>query len=204
MKKEVFKVFSAVALTAVIFSGCSKVPQAEIDAANAAIADAKAAGADMYVSESFFALEDSADAVMMRLESEKSGLFKNYSNSKEELLAVTNYAQEVKQQADVRKQEVKVEIQNLVTEIKTLIEANRQLITQAPRGKEGTSALEAIRQELNVLEANLNDLNLKAESGELLAALNSARVSKDKAASINSELTEVIAKYKANVKTGRT
>lgn len=204
MKNKVLKVFGAVALTAVIFSGCSKVPQAEIDAANDAIAEAKAAGADVYVSESFFALEDSVDAVMMRLEAEKSGLFKNYANSKEELLAVTQYAQDVKQQSEVRKQEVKVEIQNLVTEIKTLIEANRQLITEAPRGKEGTSALEAIKEELNLLEANLIDLNQKTEGGELLAALSSARTSKDKAASINSELTEVIAKYKANVKTRRT
>ena len=43
----------------VLFSSCAKVPQVEIDAATAAIADAKAGEADVYVAAEFAALNDS-------------------------------------------------------------------------------------------------------------------------------------------------
>ncbi len=72
-------------LTAFLLTSCSKVPQAEIDAANAAIEQAKTAGADVYVHENFVALQDSLKSVMVSIESQKSKFIKNYSTAKEHL-----------------------------------------------------------------------------------------------------------------------
>ncbi|MEZ5195783.1 MAG: hypothetical protein R2764_05125 [Bacteroidales bacterium] len=133
MKNRLFASIAFLSLTAiVVLTSCSKVPQVEIDAAKAAIEEAKSAGADVYVHDNFVALQDSLNNIMVSIESENSKFFKNYSTAKEHLAVVTQYAGEVKQQAETRKEELKVEIQSTIAEVKTLIESNRQLILEAP------------------------------------------------------------------------
>jgi len=200
MKNRLFAGIATLGLTALILSSCSKVPQAEIDAANAAIEQAKAAGADVYVHENFVALQDSLNGVMVSIESQKSKFIKNYSTAKEHLVGVTQFAGEVQQQVETRKEELKVEIQNTIAEVKTLIESNRQLILEAPKGKEGTSALMAIKGEIDAVETSINETNTLFETGDYLATLDKVKAAKGKATSINTELSEVIAKYKANLK----
>lgn len=176
------------------------MPQAEIDAANAAIEQARAAGAEMYVPETFIALQDSLNGVMVNIEAANSKFIKNYSAAKEELAGVTQFAGEVKQQAETRKNELMVEIQNTIAEVSALIDTNRQLILEAPKGKEGTSALVAIKGEIDAIESSLNETSTLLENGDYLASLDKANAAKEKATSINTELSEVIAKYKANVR----
>jgi len=200
MKRSFLAVTVFLGLTTLILSSCSKVPQADIDAANAAIEQAKLAGADVYVQESFIALQDSLNSVMVSIESQKSRFIKNYSEAKANLANVTKFAAEVEQQAETRKEELKVEIQNTISEVKTLIESNRQLILEAPKGKEGTSALIAIKGEIDAVETSINEINTLFESGDYLATLDKAGAAKEKASAINTELTEVIAKYKANIR----
>ncbi|MBN1119208.1 MAG: hypothetical protein JXA77_18505 [Bacteroidales bacterium] len=200
MKNRFFTIIAFLGLTALFFSSCSKVPQAEIDAANTAIEQAKLAGADVYVQDNFVALQDSLNNVMVSIESQKSKFIKNFSTAKEHLAGVTQYAGEVKQQAETRKEELKVEIQNTISEVKTLIETNRQLILEAPKGKEGTSALVAIKGEIDAVETSINETSTLFESGDYLATLDKAKAAKEKATAINTELSGVIAKYKTNVK----
>lgn len=199
MKNKFKYMLVSLGMSAIIFTGCSKLPQAEIDAVNAAIEEAKTAGAELYVPESYIALQDSLSAVMVGIEAQESKLIKNYSTAKEELASVALYAGEVKQQAESKKEALKVEIMNTIAEVKALIETNRQLIMEAPRGKEGTTALMAIKDELNALEVSITEAGNMLENGEYLSTHDKAEATKAKALSINAELTEVIAKYKANV-----
>jgi len=154
----------------------------------------------MYLPETFIALQDSLNGVMVNIESENSKFIKNYSTAKDELEGLTQFAGEVKQQAESRKNELMVEIQNTIAEVGTLIEANRQLILEAPKGKEGTSALVAIKGEIDAIESSLNETSILLENGDYLASLDKANAAKEKATSISTELSEVIAKYKANVR----
>lgn len=197
MKNKFLVGITTLGLTALLFTSCSKLPQVEIDAANTAIEEAKLAEADIYVHDNFVALQDSLKAVMVTIETQQSKFFKNYTAAKVDLTGVTEFAQKVKLQVENRKAELEVEIENTIAEVKTLIESNRQLILEAPKGKEGTSALMAIKDELNTIETTINEANSMLESGELLATLDKANAAKEKANSINTELTEVIAKYKA-------
>ena len=183
-----------------LLSGCDELPQTEIDQASAAIEEAKVAGAEVYASEGFVALQDSLKSVMEGVEAQNSKFFKNFTVSKEGLAGVTEYAGTVKQQAETRKVALKNEIQSTIAEVKTLIEANRQLILEAPRGKEGTTALVAIQDELTAIETSMTETSTLLEKGEYLTSLDKAKAAKEKASSINTELTDVIAKYKANVK----
>ena len=200
MKTNYFACIAFWGLTALLTASCSKIPQAEIDAANASVEQAKIAGADIYAHESYVALQDSLKETMAAIESQKSKMFKNYSTVKEQLARVTQLAGESGQQAEIRKEELKEEIQNTIAEVKSLIESDRQLILEAPKGKEGTSALVAIKGELNAIEASMNETNTLFEAGDYLATIDKARVAKEKATSIKTELSEVIAKYKTNVR----
>jgi len=200
MKNNIFSIIAFFGLSALLLTGCASVPQAEIDAANAAIEEAKVAGAEVYVSENFIALQDSMNQIMVGIESEKSKFMKNYDSAKEQLAGITVLANEVKQSVEVRKEEIKVEVQNNVAETLKLVEANKGLILEAPKGKEGASALVAIKAEVDAIEASIAEANTLAETGDLIASLEKSKVIKDKAAAINLELTEVIAKFKSNVK----
>lgn len=200
MKTKVFPVLFVIAMTALIFTGCSKVPQAEIDSAKVAIQAADSAGADMYVHDNYVALQDSFNAVMVTIEGQKSKFMKNFSGVKENLAGITQMAGQVQQQAESRKSDLKLEIQNTITEVKALIDTNNQLILQAPRGKEGTTALVAIKGELSAIDSSISEANTMFANGEYMATLDKVKAAKEKATSINTELTGVIAKYKANIK----
>ena len=199
MKNKIFIGITILGLSALLLTSCSKVPQTEIDAANAAVEQAKAAGADVYVHENYVVLEDSLKGVMVSIELQKSKFIKNFSTAKEHLDGVAQFAGEVKQQAETRKEELKVEIQNTISEIKNLIDVNRKLILEAPKGKGGTSALVAIKGEIDAIETSVNEINTAFETGDYPSVLDKAKAAKEKATSINTELSGVIAKYKANV-----
>lgn len=198
MKNRFFASIAFLGLTTLVLTSCSSVPQAEIDAANAAIEQAKSAGADVYVNENFVTLQDSLNNAMVIIETQKSKFFSDYATAKEHLAGVTQFAAEVQQLAEIRKEEVKVEVQNTIAEVKTLIESNRQLVLEAPKGKEGAAALVAINGEIDAVEASINEASTLFETGDYITTLDKANVAKAKASSINTELTDVIAKHKTN------
>jgi len=196
MKNKFLKGLTILGLTAVLFTSCSKAPQAEIDAAKLAIEEANIAGADLYIHDTYVSLQDSMKAVMVTIEGQESKLIKNYSAAKENLASVTEFANNVRIQAETRKEEVKVEVQKSIEAVNTLVIANKALLLQAPKGKEGTSALMAIKAEIAAIETSITEANTIFTSGEYMVALDKVKSANEKATAINVELTEVIAKYK--------
>jgi len=196
MKNKLVFSLTTLVFAALLITACSKLPQAEIDQANLAIDSARIAGADVYVPEDFLNLQDSLKAVMEDVEAQKSKLFKNYGSAQEKLVQVAQLAKEVEAKAEVRKVEVKNEVDTLLTEMATLIEENKQLIAKAPRGKEGASALEAMKNEIATIETSVAEATALRDSGDLMAALDKVKAAKDQATALNTELKDAIAKYK--------
>ena len=185
----------ATLMVALLLSGCGKVPQAEIDLANAAIDSARLAGADIYLPEAFAAVQDSMKSALILSEGQTSRLIKNYGEVKDKLAQVSEQAEEVRLQTEARKEELRTQIQAIVADVKSLLEENLQLITQAPKGKEGTAALMSIKSELDVIAATVTEVEMMTGEGDLLACQSKIIAAKEKAASIKDELTEVISKY---------
>ncbi|MDM8159246.1 hypothetical protein QUH73_05375 [Labilibaculum sp. K2S] len=196
MKKKLLFVL-AVGIT-VLFSSCGKVPQEEIDGANAAIEVAKSVGANVYVSEDFAALQDSMRSVNENVEVQNANFFKNFDQIKAQLVVVNTMAVDVKAKAEARKEEVKLEIESLQTEVDSIVMQNKELTTQAPKGKEGVAALEAIKGDISLIEASLIDVAGLVAQDQLIAALDKVKAAKEKALAINTELNDVIAKYAKN------
>lgn len=199
MKKIFTLVLTALSI-AVLFSSCGKVPQVEIDAANAAIEEAKTAGADVYLTADFAALQDSMAAINENIEAQKAKLFANYGDVKAQLAALSEMALETQTKTEVRKEEVKQEVAALEVEVGSIIVQNNELVAQAPKGKEGTAALEAIKGDISLIEASMTEVGTLVASEELVPALDKAKAAKEKALAINAELNEVITKYAQNKK----
>lgn len=200
MKTKFLSGLAAISLVAVIFTSCGKIPQVEIDAANLAIDEASSIGAEIYDQDNFMALEDSMKSVMAGIEKENSKFFKSFDQAKESLAGVTMFAQEVKQQTINRKEELRSEVQTTISQVQDLVTQNEALILQAPKGKEGASALVAIKGELVNIETAVQEASTMLANEDFMAALDKAKAAKDQAASINAELTTVIEKYNAKGK----
>ena len=72
------------------------------------------------------------------------------------------------------------------------------LLSKAPKGKEGTAALMAIKADISTLESAVTETNGMLSKGDYLTTLDKVKATKDKATSINQELKDAIAKYSKN------
>ena len=193
--KKIFYVLSIVAAT-LIFTSCAKAPQAEIDAAKAALEQAKTAQADLYVEADYLAVQDSLNAVMVEIEAQSSKLFKNYGKAKEKLVVISTQATELVAKTDVRKEEIKTEVATAEAATLALIEENNALVAKAPKGKEGKEAIEAIKLDLTAITASVGEVSGLVASGDLLGAQTKVNAAQQKATEINTELKSVLEKAK--------
>ncbi|MCX6227067.1 MAG: hypothetical protein NTV01_20350, partial [Bacteroidia bacterium] len=157
------KLLSGIAIVglALVFAGCQKYPQVEVDGAKAAVEAARAAQADKYVTSEFNALSDSLSTVLSAVESQKSKLFKNYKKEVVKLIATTEVAKTVTANAIAKKEQMKQECAATLTEIATLLTTNKEMLAKAPKGKEGKEAMMQIQTELTTIETQVNDVNAK-------------------------------------------
>jgi PBP1b-binding outer membrane lipoprotein LpoB len=193
MKSKLMIAIAAMGI-AVLFSSCAKVPQAEVDAATAAIQEVKDAGADLYVPEAYQALVDSMKSANEKIEVAKAKWFPNYTKAKETLAFVSQNAVDTKAKSEARKVELKAETETMIGEVKALVAENTALIAKAPRGKEGKEALEAIKSDLAVAETTVTEVEALLANGDLIGSNDKIKAAKEKATSIKAELEEAIAK----------
>ena len=193
--KKIFYVFSIVAAT-LLFTSCAKPPQAEMDAAKAALEQAKAAQADLYVEADFLAVQDSLNAVNAEIEAQSSKLFKNYGKAKEKLVVITTQATDLVAKTETRKEQIKTEIATAEAATQALIEEDNALLAKAPKGKEGKEAIEAIKLDLAGITTSVGEVSGMVASGDLLGAQTKINAAQQKATQINTELKTVLEKAK--------
>jgi len=195
MKNKVLMGLAAIVMVAFL-SSCGKVPQAQIDAVNAAIDSAAKVEAATYLPTEFAAVQDSMKAIMADVEVQKSKLFKKFGPAKMKLEALLVQTQGVAKNAVVKKEEVKKEVETTMTDIKTIIEDNGKLFKKAPRGKEGAAVLEQIKTEMANIDAAVVEAQGSYDKGTYMDALNKIKAAKERATGINTELKDAIAKVR--------
>ena len=97
MKNKVLMGMAAIVMV-VVLASCGKKPQAEIDAANAAIEAAKTAEAPVYLPAEFAAVQDSMNAINAEIQAQESKLFKKFGPAKAKLEATTAQANQLAKQ----------------------------------------------------------------------------------------------------------
>lgn len=202
MKKGLLKLV-ALSVLVVTFASCAKPPQAEMDAANAAIEQAKSAGADRYVPASFNAATDALKTAQAAVEEQNSkfALFRNYDAAKTTLASVKDLAKKAVDETAARKEALKTEVNQALTDLNTVIGQDKEMLKKAPKGKEGKAALEAIGQEISAVEAVAAEVTLGvASNADILTLSEKVKPAVEKAKSINTELSDVMAKVKGGKK----
>ena len=195
MKNKVLMGLAAIAMVAFL-SSCGKVPQAKVDATNAAIAAAQTAEAAVYVPAEFTAVQDSMNAINAAIEVQKSKLFKKFGPIEAKLDATLAEANKVAADAAAKKDEVKKECETTMTAVKATVEENNTLMKKAPRGKEGAAVLEAMKTDMAAIEASITEAQGLYDKGTYMDALNKIKAASEKATGINTELKDAIAKVK--------
>jgi hypothetical protein len=195
MKNKILVGLSAIMIAA-MFMGCAKVPQTEIDAANAALQTAVTAGADKYLPDDFAAVKDSLNAIMEGIELQKSKTFPKYGDAPAKLANVTTMANELVTKTEARIAELKAEVPKKLEEVKALVTETKQLLLKAPRGKEGMAALNAMKGEIATVESSMGDVTTTLESGDVLGSSNKVNGLLEKLNQIKKELQDAIAKAK--------
>lgn len=193
MKNKVLIGLSAILMVAVL-SSCGKVPQADIDSTNAAIAAAQAAEANVYLPDEFTALQDSMNAISASIEVQRGKLFKNFGTVKEDLVATVAQANELAAKVAGKKEEVQKEAETLLNDIKSVVAENGRLVVRLPRGKEGAAVIDAIKADLAAVDVSVAEAQSMFQNGAFMDALNKVKAAKEKSESINAEIKEVLTK----------
>ena len=196
MKKGLLKLV-AFSFLVVSLASCAKAPQAEIDAANVSIEAAKTAGADRYAPESFNAASEALKTALTAVEEQNSkfALFRNYDASKTTLASVATLSTKAVEETTAKKTALKAEVTQSLTDLAALIASDKELLAKAPKGKEGKAALEAIGQEVSVVETVSTEVTAGVANNEdILTLSDKIKPAVEKAKAINTELTDVIAK----------
>jgi len=189
--------FVLVVLMLFVF-GCAKAPQQDVDAANVAVQAAKDAEADRYLPDEFKAAQDSLNAAITEIETQNSkfALTRKYDKAKKSLAAATAMANDLNAKIAARKEEVKAEAQQLMVDLQTALTDAKKLMKKAPKGKEGREALQAMENELMVVETSIGEVNTLMENGDFMGAKDKLAAGKQKVDSIIEELNMAIEKVK--------
>lgn len=190
-------ILSAIIPGILVLASCQELPKEVLDNAKSAVENVKSQGANEYDPQNYMLLEDSLKNALASIDAEEPKFFKDYQKAIEKLEGVSSFAATVSSNVDVKKEEIKTKVTATVNETKLLITENQQLITDAPKGKEGNVALLAMKGELAVLDSILNETNNMLAQGQLQPSLEKASVAKDKATALNIELKDIMSKYKS-------
>jgi hypothetical protein len=177
-----------------IFAGCAKLPQAEIDAAKAAIEEVRAAQADIYLPGEFSAINDSLRVAMEKVEAQKGKLFKSYKKVKLQLVNIPTMAATIKANTETKKAEVKAEAESILATVTTMQLENNTLAAKLPMGKNEREAVEAIKAELGVIDGAITEVSTMLTNGDFMGALNKVNAVKQQVEAKNLEIKDVLTK----------
>lgn len=192
--KRISLLITVFALLALV--GCSKPPEAEMQAANAAIEHARGAEAEMYVPDSWQMVQDTLNAAMAakKEQDEKFALFRSYTDTKNMFVRAEALAKDVATQAEAEKERVKNEVMTLLTTAQTAWTAASDALSKAPRGKGNKADLDLIKSDLDGVNAMLADANNDFNAGKYLSARTKAQQVVDRSNAITQEIANAAAK----------
>ncbi len=165
-------VMISLVMVGTVFSGCSRQPAADLEAATAAITAATTAEAQEYASASFAAVQDlqaQLDAELA-IQGEKFALTRSYGHAKELATQIKTQADAVAAEAVDAKEVVHQETTVLLQEVKLTMDDVQALLTAAPKGKGSAMDLAALQGDLDLAKATLAEAETAFGEGKYMMA----------------------------------
>ena len=187
------KKFLSVGLTlllALTFVGCSKPPEMEMNAAQAALDAARSAQADIYDPATFMMASDTLNAAMAAKSEQdgKSGMSRNYDAAKALFVRAKELADQSVAQAAMARENMRAEVANMLVSVKADIEAVKGKIpakgnkTEIEGWKNMLSAAEA---DVAAADGEFNAGNVMPAKSRLNGAMMTARMVADQIAALS-------------------
>lgn len=182
----------ALVLAAGLVVGCAaKLPQKDVDAANAAFADAQAAKADVYAPTEFTAAQDAKNALDTELaaqEAKTSG--KSYKQTATLAKALTDAAKKAKDAAATGLESAKSEVATLISDTQTVVNAVKADAAKADAKKAAKAKinLKAVNEQIAGFDKALADAQASNDAQDYATAKTTLSPVKDEATQLQSTL----------------
>ena len=160
------------AFALVMVVGCSKAPEAEKQAGEAALLAAQQAEADQYASSTYQMALDTLNAAKAAMEEQNSkfALFRKYGKVKEMFIAGKQLADQAVTEAQAEKERVRLEVTNLMTQADALLAQAQTALDKAPRGKGSKADIEMLKNDLASIRTAYTEAGTDFQAGKYLAA----------------------------------
>lgn len=148
-------------------AACSQTPQAEIDAAHAAMDSAKAAEAAEYAPASLTAAEDAMAKLDAELQAQQGrfSMFRSYDQAKLDAQAASEAARVALTDAVAAKERARAAASDLLAQANTLLSEASQMLAVAPAGKGTAMDLAALRADLQSASQMLQEAQQAFDAG---------------------------------------
>jgi len=187
------KVVSLALVALLVVSCAAKLPQKEIDAANAIMSEAEAAKADVYAPTEYQAAVDAKsalDAEVAAQDAKESG--KDYKQTKELVKAFSDAATAAKNAATTNVETVKGEVATLLTDVQTAFTTvkseSEAAAGQAKKAKKAGLDVAAITAQVANEEKAISDASAANDSGDYATAKTSLTALKDEITTLQASL----------------
>ena len=194
MFKRIAVVFAIFAL--LVFIGCAKPPEQEIQKANTSIETARTAEAEEYVPESFQVAMDTLNAAnAAKTEADgKFAIFRSYSKAKALYVSAEALANKAAQDAAAEKERVKQEVANILVQAKAELDSANAALAKAPKGKGSKADIELIKNDLAAAQASFDEANNDFNAGKYKVAKAKVEAAIQKAQAVKAEIEQAKAK----------
>lgn len=191
-QRTVLRLFS-LALIALTVTACSKVPEAEVQAADQALQQARSAAAD-YAPESLQAAEDARVALDTELQAQEETFALRRSYDKATQLAVDAKAASDKavQDAATGKERAREDSARMIEQVRSGLVEVQQLLDTAPKGKGNEADLAMLKSDLGAIESSLPDLDAAFDAEQFTEAKTKAQAALDGIDDVRSAVTQAL------------
>ncbi len=163
---------SAMTLTVSLVSGCAKAPNAELEAAKAAIEAAKNAEADKYMANNYKNLLKALETSEAEIATQNQKVFfgRSYKNAKTMLSKMTTVAQDITKEAPKAKADFIATVKENIPIAKENLATSAKSISNAAKSKDKKAVVEELKGYLSAADTVLMAAIKDSEAGDFLTA----------------------------------
>ena len=196
--KKLSKYFACGLLVMFILAGCAKQPTDEMNAAQKALEDLKAAGGEKYIPEESKKVADTLAAAQEEIKTQDGKFFltRNYDKAKQMLAQAIADSEKVKGDVAAKKEEAKTNALAAQEAATASVKEAAALLAKAPMGKGSRADIEALKGDLKGLEDGLPELEQLMGQEDYLAVIDKAKAIQEKADAVSNQVKEAMQKVK--------
>ncbi len=197
------KVLAVNLLVLFVLAGCGSQPAQEMQAAKSAVDAAVADGGEKYSAPEMKNVNSELNAAMEEVKAQDQKWFKNYDKAKELLAKAKTDADNVKAGLAAKKEQAKKEASDNLAIATEAVKNAKAALTKAPKGKGSAADLEAMKGDVQGLDAALAEVQPLIDSQDYAAARDKAASVKTKADEVSAAVSAAMEKVAAAKKNGK-